>query len=615
MQEAIKETYLTNVRAPVTHVITAFKKRIILENATRPAEEHLLAPGNMTIYRYIQRLDALDVDTARLGKAHAQRKHHQTQLGPLHTRPNQRAELDFARLDLLVVDPNDRLPIGRPTIAAIRDKYTGYPLGVFISFDPPSYRVAMECMLYAFLPKEHVQTQFHTQHAYLAFGIPEVLVVDNGMELDRDLELACLQLGIELQHMPVRKPWFKGSIERWFRTLNTDLIHVTPGTTFSHFLERGDYQSQHHACITLDKLWELLHLWIVDVYTQEVHRGVGGHPRGKGIPARLWEQALEEHFVPRLPPSRNDLLVLVSRTATRTIHHYGIEFEQLRYQDPKLAALRSKLARAKTYRSTHSAIARHREDEIKEGIVHIKYYPGDLSRIWVLDPFSNRYLEVEAVDKDYTQQLSLWKHRVIKRYVQEELKRQVNQQALVLAKARLQQCITDEIRLTRKLRTRQSMTRWWNEQVTTWINASTHAAAETFINTPVDTSQDGNREVTEEHAPLESSLEAEAMDPHYHSTTTTLAGVADLSALSGTYRSRSSSSLTKMDKPHSSHSRLFRSKSVPLSTRNSVHRASRPQPQDTGERDRANHRPPPRNQRNISPPYTQVSRNTQVNSH
>ncbi|GHO60843.1 hypothetical protein KSB_93180 [Ktedonobacter robiniae] len=115
-------------------------------------------------------------------------------------------------------------------------------------------------MLYAFLPKEHVQTQFHTQHAYLAFGIPEVLVVDNGMELDRDLELACLQLGIELQHMPVRKPWFKGSIERWFRTLNTDLIHVTPGTTFSHFLERGDYQSQHHACITLDKLWELLHL-------------------------------------------------------------------------------------------------------------------------------------------------------------------------------------------------------------------------------------------------------------------------------------------------------------------------------------------------------------------
>jgi putative transposase len=113
-------------------------------------------------------------------------------------------------------------------------------------------------MLYAFLPKTHVKALFHTQHEYLAFGLPEVLVVDNAIELHRDLELACLQLGIELQHMPVRKPWFKGSIERWFRTLNTDLIHVTPGTTFSHFLERGEYDSQKHACITLDRLWERL---------------------------------------------------------------------------------------------------------------------------------------------------------------------------------------------------------------------------------------------------------------------------------------------------------------------------------------------------------------------
>jgi hypothetical protein len=31
------------------------------------------------------------------------------------------------------------------------------------------------------------------------------------------------------------------------------------------------------------------------------------------------------------------------------------------------------------------------------------------------------------------------------------------------------------MRLTRKIRTRKNMARWWNEQVTTWINESTHA--------------------------------------------------------------------------------------------------------------------------------------------
>jgi putative transposase len=438
LQQAIKETYLTNVRAPVTHVVNAFLHLIATENATRAPEEHLKAPGKMTVYRAIHQLDAAETDIARLGRAHAGRIHQQTQIGPRCTRPNQRAELDFARLDLMVVDATDRLPIGRPTIAAIRDKYTGYLLGIFISFDPPSYRVAMECMLYAFLPKEHVKAQFHTQHEYLAFGIPEVLVVDNAIELHRDLELACLQLGIELQHMPVRTPWFKGSIERWFRTLNEDLIHSTPGTTFSHFLERGDYDSQKHACITLDRLWELLHVWIVDVYTQEVHSGVGGRPRGKGIPAQLWQQALEDQFIPRLPPSRNDLLVLVSRTTTRKLHHYGIEFEHLLYQDPNLSPLRSKLKRARTYRTAHSEIATTKHNDIRAGLVHIKYHPGDLSRIWVCDPFSDQYLEVRAVDKDYTDNLSLWKHRIITRYAHEELKRQVNQEALVQAKARIQ---------------------------------------------------------------------------------------------------------------------------------------------------------------------------------
>ena len=471
LQQAIKHTYLTNVRAPITHVITTFQALLLAENATRSPQTQLSSPGIMTVYRYIHQLDTKEVERARYGPRKAERNHHQSNQGPRPKRPNQRAEFDFTPLDILVVDADDRLPIGRPTIAAIRDKATGYISGIFISFEPPSYRLVMDCMLYAFLPKTHVKDLFHTHNEYLAFGVPEVLAVDNAIELHRDLELACLQLGIELQHMPVRVPWFKGSIERWFSTLNTDLIHATPGTTFSNFLERGEYQSHKHACITLDRLWELLHVWIVDVYTQEVHHGIGTHPLGKGIPARLWQQALEEQFVPRLPPSRKDLVVLISRNTTRTIQQYGIEFENLRYQDHQLSTLRSNLANAKTYRQPHTV-----NDQLKEVLqsnrLPIKYHPGDLSRIWVLDPFSNRYLEVAAVDQQYTENLSLWKHQVIRRYAQEELKSKVDHKALILAKAHIQQIITEEMRLTRKIRSRQTMARWLNSQVTTWMTAS-----------------------------------------------------------------------------------------------------------------------------------------------
>ena len=102
------------------------------------------------------------------------------------------------------------------------------------------------------------------------------------------------------------------------------------------------------------------------------------------------------------------------------------------------------------------------------------------------------------MDKDYTENLSLWKHRVIKRYAQQELGRQVNQHALVLAKARLQQFITEEMRLTRTIRSRHSMARWWNEEVTTWINEATQADSASSTCHTVDTSPEGGKDPTSE---------------------------------------------------------------------------------------------------------------------
>src|SRR6266516_5008206 len=227
--------------------------------------------------------------------------------------------------------------------------------------------------MYAILEKVHVKELFHTTNDYLAYGIPETLVVDNGLELHEDLEMACLQLGIELVHTEVRSPWLKGAIERWFRTVCKDLIHRIPGTTFSNFLERGEYASEKEACMTLDALWEALHIWIVDYYTQDKHKGIGPEWAVEGIPAQLWKDALERDFVPALPPSRDDLLVLVSRTTERTIEHYGVEFENLVYQGSALQALRHKmrLPEARTRMKWKG----------QAGKVRVKFYPGDLSRL------------------------------------------------------------------------------------------------------------------------------------------------------------------------------------------------------------------------------------------
>ena len=456
--QAIKEVFETEERPPVTKVIDKLEFLILAENKKRPDDQpKLVMPPKRQVYRAIGQLDPVEVDTARLGRRHAQREHQQYHRGPRPTRPNQRWEEDDTLVDLFVIDEDDELPIGRPLLTVIRDKYSGVIPGLSVSFEPSSARTVMECLFYAIPKKDHVRSLFDLRNDYVGYGLPETLVVDRGKGyIGKDLRLACAQLGIELDPLPRKSPWLKASIERFIKENATDLIHVTPGTSFSNFLVRGDYDPAKHACVTLDGLWYLLHKWIVDVYTRDKHRGIGG------VPAKLWERALERDFVPRLPASRDELAILLSRIESRVIQSAGIEFENLWYQDSRLSRLRHLL------NSSQPHIP-----------VQFKYNPGDLSRIWVLDPDKMRYLEVLAEDQEYTQGLSIWKHRLIKRYVREEMKRDIDEESLILAKEELYQLVHKEFRQGTKSGGRKNAARVLDIQVSEALRRALSPGAST----------------------------------------------------------------------------------------------------------------------------------------
>jgi putative transposase len=438
--EAVETVYKTEERLTVKKVIEKLEFLILQKNKTLPDDQpKYVMPNKRKVYRYIYKQDPVEIDTARLGKRAAQRKHAQFGRGPRPTRPNEVWELDDTLSDLFVIDDEDGFPIGRPWFTAARDKKTAVIPGFSIGFTPPSAQSVMECLFYAIPEKDHVKELFGLRNDYVGYGIPETLVIDRGSGyLNKDLELACAQLHIELDPLPGRSPWLKGGIERYLEESGVEIFHASPGTSFSNFLARGDYDPAKHACITLNGLWYILHKWIVDVYTRESHKGIGG------VPAKLWERALGKDFVPRLPPSRNELAILLSRMEGRVIQNTGIEFENLWYQDSRLSKLR---------------------DILKGELVYFKFNPGDISRIWVMYPGQNRYLEVLAVDQEYTCNLSLWKHRVIKRYVQEEMERDIDRESLILAKEELYQLMHQEFRWGKKLGGRKRGARYLDIQV------------------------------------------------------------------------------------------------------------------------------------------------------
>ncbi len=431
-------------------------ERVRVRNQGRPPEACMALPGLSTIERRVRAAGAATVLRRRPGPGE-RRAGAGVQPGPRATRPLERVELDHTVLDLIVVDEEDRLPIGRPTVTLALDAYSGLPAGMHVGFESAGYGAAMRCLLHAILPKEDVQARYGTKNGWLVYGLPETLVVDREPHLvSGDLADACGQLGIYLDPTPVRRPWFKGAIERQFRTQNTGLVHGLPGTTFSNVLARGEYDAEGMACIALTRFREILHVYLLDVYGQEWNRGVGG------VPAQRWAAATAAGWTPALHHDAAEMRLLLGRSAVRTMQRAGIDHLCLRYQSRELDALRRALPAG-------TAVA-------------LKYDPEDLGALHVQIPAAQRdpegpaWLRVPALHQEYAGGLSLWKHRVIQGQARVERGRAVSVEALAEAKGRIQKVVEEEFRRTRRGRRRTAGARYLGRGAETAAPAPAAAA-------------------------------------------------------------------------------------------------------------------------------------------
>jgi hypothetical protein len=195
-------------------------------------------------------------------------------------------------------------------------------------------------------------------------------------------------------------------------------------------LDRDEYDPQKHAVISIDACLELVHLWIVDIYHQTVHRGI------RDIPHRRWREKIRE-WSPNLPPRSADLKVLIGFNADRAISPSGIELFTLRYNSPELAALRLNMKKGEK--------------------APLKYDPQDISVIYVYDRVEDRTIDVPALNQEYTRKLTIWQHHVIRKYARRIVQDCVDIEALCRAKEKIQQIVERERFLTGNMRGKQKI--------------------------------------------------------------------------------------------------------------------------------------------------------------
>lgn len=424
--KCIEEHYLKRTRKSLTKVYEILEVSIADQNRLLLLDEQLKIPHINTIRNFIEKnYDPYEVDKARYGKAYADNKYKPRGKGPSPERPLQRVEIDSTPLDIFVLDDETSLLLGRPTFTPALCKATRCITGMDISFGRESWLTTSRCLKHAMLPKTGVREKYNLEHDWFCQGKMETLVIDNGKAYkNNSMVEACIQLKINLILAPPRVPQFKGTIERFFKDQNV-LFHGIPGTTFSNYIECGDYPSEKDAIIWRSDLERILHLWIVDVYHQEIHEGLNG------IPAQVWCKKIEQYPLPSTPDSVL-LDILLGQVMTRKVSRNGIEAHGGLF-----------------YNSTELNVAWRKHEN--RGSALIRFDPDDIGFVYFKDQSTGEFLQVPCTDPNYANGLSLFQHKYIRKYAKQVLRASLDTKLLLKARGEIQRTIEKALQRKKKL--------------------------------------------------------------------------------------------------------------------------------------------------------------------
>lgn len=389
INEGIEKVYLTDQRESKVALRDWINARIKKANLARPSEEALPDVSMRLVNRFLDQYERYYVLKRRYGARIAAQQLTMFGKGPECTRPLQRVEVDNTPLDLLVIDEATRLVLGRPWITVMIDRFSRMVVGFYVSFRKPSVESVLRCLRHAMLPKRYMGEKYPEIRAvWPCFGLIELIVCDNGLEFHaKDLEAACADIGTHLLYCQPRTPHLKGVIERFLKTLNYNFLHFVPGTTYSTYAKRLNYDSVAKATLTLGELKQILHKWIVEVYGATYHRGINA------APLQRWSEGMESD-PPEIAPDPQRLKVYLGQVETRQLDQNGVQLNNLRY--------------------TSVALQRIRGDKNSVEVT-VRYDPDDLGVVHVLDLERKEYVVASCTTPDVANGITIEQHTLITR--------------------------------------------------------------------------------------------------------------------------------------------------------------------------------------------------------
>lgn len=411
LEECISKYFLQLRGLSVNATFEKFKEE--LRAKQRQFGEPIALPSKRTCYRRILEIDPYIRDYKRLGADYA-RNHWRISLkGDQSTRVLQRAEIDHTWLDIWVLDPKTGVPIGRPWVTVVLDRYSGYILGIYISFYGPSVASVAHAIKNSIFPKDELISEIpEIVTPWTSMGVSELYVVDNGLEFHSNaFKRLAWDLRADLLYNPVHQPWLKASIERAMMEFNRMLpAHGKVYTPRKNMIARDPKDT---AAILFDDLCVGLFTWAAEVFPRQIH------PKNLVRPLDLWEEGRQSCPLPMFPLGFERFDITAGVSTTRTVDGDGIFFKYLRFNSYEL----------QDYRRTHG----------QKFTTEIRFNPDNLERVHVLLPKTNDWMPVELQrpSLEYGRGLSLIQHEITRAEAGKKLNRANAEHELEMARNRL----------------------------------------------------------------------------------------------------------------------------------------------------------------------------------
>ncbi|HKJ77781.1 MAG TPA: Mu transposase C-terminal domain-containing protein [Gammaproteobacteria bacterium] len=348
-------------------------------------------------------------------------------------------QIDHTQLDIILVDSWYRFALGRPYLTLVTDVFSRMIVGFYLSFDAPSELSTGQALVHAMLPKDKWLSGLEVEGGWPVWGKPVSVHVDNANEFTGHwLKQVSADHGIDMQIRPPGRPSFGGHVERLFGTLNSR-IHTLPGTTFSNVGERGHYDAEKEAALTLWEFEKWLTEYIVNVYHHEYHEGLWMTPYAK------WEEGIAgtpdrpgigppERFV-----NEDALRISFLPFETRTVQRYGIKWDNIHYYGHSLRRWIE---------------ARDPDNPEKPRKFRVRRDPRDISRVYFYDPELEEHFVIPYRDTSHPA-ISVWELRTVQARLKEQGRNSVNEDAIFAGLKEMERITEDAVKETKKAKRRK----------------------------------------------------------------------------------------------------------------------------------------------------------------